>query len=161
MLTPRSSRPRHILPALRTLPSYTIPASLVIPTVLYSTLPNAISLGAPIFFKTRLNLDPDLTPTSFNFFSFLAQTTRLFVQLPLETVLRRAQIDVTKPERTIVPVGRYAGVAGTAWVVVKEEENSQWAFDGLYRGWRIGMWSNMGAFGLQLLGLHHGSMDEF
>lgn len=84
------------------------------------------------------------------------------MRLPLETVLRRAQIDIAKPERTIVPAGRYAGVAGTAWVVVKEEQSGgRWGLGGLYRGWRMAAWGNVGVLGLNLFGLQHAGTGEF
>lgn len=81
---------------------------------------------------------------------------KLVVNLPLETVLRRAQIAVTKPEKTIVPVGRYAGVVGTAWVLLREEQGGRFGVDGLYRGWRVGAWGNVGVLGLGFVGVQQG-----
>lgn len=83
------------------------------------------------------------------------------VRLPLETVLRRAQVAVTKPQRTIVPVGRYAGVFGTMWCVVKEEEGGRSGMEGLYRGWRLGLWTNVGVLGLGLVGVQGREGSEF
>jgi fusion and transport protein UGO1 len=136
-----------------------IPSSLVLPTVLHAAIPSFITLSTPFFLKTKLNLDPLLTPASFNFMTFLASTAEMIVRLPLETVLRRAQIAEAKPERTIVPVGRYAGVVGTAWVLIKEEERGKWGFEGLYRGWRVMAWSNAGVLGLGMLGVQGGSHE--
>lgn len=92
---------------------------------------------------------------------FLSTSLEIAVRLPLETVLRRAQIAEAKPERTIVPVGRYAGVVGTAWVLVKEEERGKWGIEGLYRGWRVMAWSNAGVLGLGVLGVQGGTTHEF
>ncbi|KAF8253131.1 mitochondrial carrier [Wilcoxina mikolae CBS 423.85] len=161
ILTPSTSKPRNLLPALRALPSYFISTSLILPTTLHAAIPSLISLTTPYFLKTKLNLDPLLTPHSFNFFAFLSSTVEMFVRLPLETVLRRAQIAEAKPERTIVPVGRYAGVIGTAWVLMKEEERGKWGFEGLYRGWRVMAWSNAGVLGLGMLGVQGGTTHEF
>lgn len=85
----------------------------------------------------------------------------LFIKLPLETVLRRAQISVAKPERTIVPVGRYAGIVGTAWVLLREEESGKWGIGGLYRGWRVGAWGNVGVLGLGIIGVQQSQTGEF
>ena len=161
ILTPSNSKPRNLVPALRALPSFLIPVQLILPTTLHAVLPSFVALSTPYFLKTRLHLDPLLTPLSFNLFTFLAATTEMFVRLPLETVLRRAQIAEVKSERTIVPVGRYAGLLGTAWVLVKEEERGNWGIEGLYRGWRVGAWSNVGVLGLGLLGVQTGNANEF
>lgn len=85
----------------------------------------------------------------------------LAVKLPLETILRRAQIAEAKPEKTIVPVGRYAGVAGTAWVLLREEESGKWGVEGLYRGWRVGAWGNVGVLGLGFVGVREGGQTDF
>lgn len=161
ILTPRSSKPRNLLPSLRALPSFFIPTNLILPTTLHAVLPSLINLGTPYFLKAKLNLDPLLAPASYNILTFFSGSVELFVRLPLETVLRRAQIAEAKPERTVVPVGRYAGVVGTAWVLVKEEERGKWGIEGLYRGWRVGAWSNAGVLGLGLLGVQGGAKHEF
>jgi len=161
ILTPRSSKPRNLLPSLRALPSCFIPTNLILPTTLHAVLPSLINLGTPYFLKAKLNLDPLLAPASYNMLTFFSGSVELFVRLPLETVLRRAQIAEAKPEKTVVPVGRYAGVVGTAWVLVKEEERGKWGIEGLYRGWRVGAWSNAGVLGLGLLGVQGGAKHEF
>jgi hypothetical protein len=58
-------------------------------------------------------------------------------------VLRRAQINHSKPERTIVKVGVYNGVLETTWSMLTEET------EGLFRGWRIGFWRLMMAWVLK------------
>lgn len=63
--------------------------------------------------------------------------------------MRRGQVAAVKPQRTIVPVGRYAGVFGTMWCVAKEEEGGE----ALWRGWRLGLWTNVGVLGLGLVGV--------
>lgn len=93
-----------------------------------------------------------------------------FFRLPLETVLRRAQANaptVGKPEggpppMTIVPVGRYAGVVGTMWLIVKEEEGEGGlgGVEGLFRGWRMEVWPEVGLMVLNLLGMGSGAVEE-
>lgn len=161
ILTPSTSKPRNLVPSLRALPSYFVPIQLILPTTLHAVVPSLISLTTPYFLKTKLHLDPLVSPFSFNFFSFVSSTVEMCVRMPLETVLRRAQIAESKPERTIVPVGRYAGVVGTAWVLMKEEERGKWGVEGLYRAWRVSAWSNVGVLGLGLLGVQTGTTNEF
>ena len=98
------------------------------------------------------------------------------MKLPLETVLRRghvaalqqaasqpsgsphrAALPTAEPSgrgraaapalRTVVPVGPYKGVLGTAWHVVREE-----GVAGLWRGWRVGFWGLVGVWGASALG---------
>jgi len=127
------------------------------------------------------------------------------VKLPLETVLRRghvaalqqaasqpsgsphrAALPTAEPSgrgraaapalRTVVPVGPYKGVLGTAWHVVREEGvrvRSAAAGDkarslrkgqgvaGLWRGWRVGFWGLVGVWGASALGGGGGVGGEF
>ena len=92
-----------------------------------------------------------------------------FSRLPLETVLRRAQATIGTPgqpgppEKTLVPVGRYAGVVGTMWFIIKEEqgEGGLGGVEGLFRGWRMGFWPEVGLMLLSLLGIGSGGEEGF
>jgi fusion and transport protein UGO1 len=112
-----------------------IPKSLVIPTVLHAIIPNYIS---SLF---TLSLRPYFPRVSFSAsrhgLPFLASFLDLGIRLPLESVLRRAQISHSNPECTIVRVGPYKGVVGTLWSMISEEGG------GVFRGWRIGFWGLM------------------
>ncbi|EFR01265.1 hypothetical protein MGYG_04270 [Nannizzia gypsea CBS 118893] len=94
ILTPHGHGPRSLLHSIRLLPSpsYMISPHLLPITILTSTLPNLISTSAPLFLKSYLSLDPVLNPFSWSLFSLMAQGVELTVRVPLETVLRRAQI---------------------------------------------------------------------
>lgn len=123
-------------PSTKTTPTpVTIPKSLVLPTVLHAVVPNYLS---SLF---TLTLRPYFPRVSFSpahySLPFLASFLDLGIKLPFESVLRRAQISYTKPERTIVRVGAYNGVLGTMWSMLAEETG------GLFRGWRIGFWGLM------------------
>jgi fusion and transport protein UGO1 len=78
-----------------------------------------------------------------------------------------------------VPVGEYRGVIGTMWCIVKEEgvreeviakkgktkgkvttTNGQ-GMEGLWRGWRVGMWGLVGVWGSGILGGSGGGGGEF
>lgn len=201
ILTPTTSQPRAILPNLRLLPSLTIPPSLFSITLLHSTLPTLLSTSTPLVLRQYFRLDPLSTPATYSLATFLTSTTELFIKLPLETVLRRAQIShlksahknaytkaamnsfrgnksVSGPDMdTIVPVGPYRGVFGTAWSIMTEEgireqppqsrmstparpglvaqnkrDKKGQGIGGLWRGWRVGMWGLVGVWGASALG---------
>ncbi|KAI4794493.1 hypothetical protein E4T44_12500, partial [Aureobasidium sp. EXF-8845] len=96
ILTPTTSQPRAILPNLRLLPSLTIPTSLFPITLLHSTLPTLLSTSTPLVLRQYFRVDPLSTPATYSLATFLTSTTELFLKLPLETVLRRAQISHLK-----------------------------------------------------------------
>jgi fusion and transport protein UGO1 len=201
ILTPTTSQPRAILPNLRLLPSLTIPTSLFPITLLHSTLPTLLSTSTPLVLRQYFRVDPLSTPATYSLATFLTSTTELFLKLPLETILRRAQIShlksshkhaynkaamnsfrgnksVSSPEMdTIVPVGPYRGVFGTAWSIMTEEgireqppqsrmntparpglvaqnqrDKKGQGIGGLWRGWRVGMWGLVGVWGASALG---------
>ena len=115
----------------------------------------------------------------------------LFVKLPLETVLRRGQLAVLASEpyhtgrelNTVVDIGPYSGPIGTMWQIVREEgtrkENEVVGGDsaaarrvrkqlakgqgveGLWRGWRVGMWGLVGMWGAAAMGGIGGAGGEF
>lgn len=108
----------------------------------------------------------------------------LFIKLPLETVLRRGQISILSSPHytpqgtldTIVDVGPYRGVVGTMWCIVREEGETKaiaaksgkakaptkgQGVEGLWRGWRVGMWGLVGVWGAATMGGLGGSGGEF
>ncbi|BFZ60044.1 hypothetical protein YB2330_001066 [Saitoella coloradoensis] len=136
MTSSASTPPRSLLPALRQLPTtWHIPPPLLLPTLLHALLPRTISLTTPLFIRRRLGIDPILHPLSYSVLSFLGSSLELGVRLPLETILRRGQLWVAGAHATIVRRGRYAGVLGTTWIILREEDGVR----GLWRGWKMGM----------------------
>lgn len=112
--------------------------------------------------------------------TFVGQAFELVVKLPIETVLRRGQMDVArsnsrgKEMQTIVEVGPYRGLFGTMHSIIYEEgergppaelvkgavgvpkggkveqqrkRRKGQGFEGLWRGWRVGMWGLVGVWG--------------
>ena len=118
--------------------------------------------------------------------TFCSQTVELTIKLPLETVLRRGQVDValsnphSEPIDTVIDVGMYKGLFGTVRTIVYEEgeraakepalpnggkgtsavsvnraseqRRRGQGPNGLYRGWRVGMWGLVGVWGAATLG---------
>ena len=122
-------------PQAKTVPTpVMIPKSLVLPTILHAIIPNYLS---SLFTLTlRPHFPVTFSPSHYGL-PFLASFLDLGIRLPLESVLRRAQINHSRPERTIVRVGKYNGVVGTTWSMISEETG------GVFRGWRIGFWGLM------------------
>ncbi|KAL1957015.1 hypothetical protein VTO42DRAFT_6392 [Malbranchea cinnamomea] len=223
ILTPQAHGPRSLLRAIRQLPSpnWVIPPHLLPITVISSTLPSLLAQSTPLFLRSYLSLDPSLNPSTWSFFSLIASGLEIGIRIPLETVLRRAQIatftspilqqqktlraraarvkssaDEETPDsiQTIVPTPQtYRGILGTMWAIVYEEGTvppspeaqtmekilgrSETAdgiavhrrqqrprkgqgLRGLYRTWRMEMWSIVGIWGSGVLGALLGAADE-
>lgn len=100
--------------------------------------------------RTRFKLDSEISPATFSLAKFLSASVTLFINLPLETVLRRGQVAVLSspaylraaeggggsPSRrgsedrtaaataqleAIIPPGKYDGVFGTMYTIINEE----------------------------------------
>lgn len=128
--------------------------------------------------------------------TFVGQAFELGVKLPIETVLRRGQMEVArsttkgKEMHTIVEVGPYKGLFGTMHSIVYEEgergapaelvkgtagapamkagklgqdrkRRKGQGFEGLWRGWRVGIWGLVGVWGAATLGGAGGKGGEF
>ncbi|EAS31121.3 uncharacterized protein CIMG_06600 [Coccidioides immitis RS] len=150
ILSPVGHGPGSLFRAIRQLPTpnYLIPPHLLPITILSSTLPTLLANSTPLFLKSYLSLDPVLNPSSWGLFTLMASGLELGVRIPLETVLRRAQIatftspvlrqqsitrttvsassssqeNVTSAIQTVVPTpDTYRGIVGTMWSIVYEE----------------------------------------
>ncbi|KAI9707602.1 MAG: mitochondrial fusion and transport protein ugo1 [Candelina mexicana] len=192
ILTPTAHHPRGMLASLRSLAQLTCPLSLLPITLLTSTIPSLISSSTPLFLRSRLGIDPVLTPTTYSISTFISSSIELFIRLPLETVLRRGQMSASVPRSTstgeyvqsdtVVDIGAYKGVVGTMWHIVREEGGGQamttgtggalavtrvrarrkgQGVEGLWRGWRVGMWGLVGVWGAAALGSTGGKGGEF
>ncbi|KAL8697258.1 MAG: hypothetical protein Q9201_007210 [Fulgogasparrea decipioides] len=184
MLTPSTHPPRSILPTLNSLPSWTLSWLIAPVTILHSTLPTLMSASLPLFLRSRLSIDPLLTPNLYAVATFVGQAAELGVKLPIETVLRRGQVHVAQSAakgrevQTVVEVGPYKGLIGTMRSIIYEEGEKNIKSDpskaaaaaragrpvrepqrrkgqgveGLWRGWRVGMWGLIGVWGATALG---------
>ncbi len=138
-----------------------------------------------------------MTPNLFAVMTFAGQGLELLLKLPVETVLRRGQMEVARHSGTlknlpvIVAVGPYKGLFGTMHSIIYEEgvrnvppagpdrdtaqANTSKAakagpqrerirgqgYEGLWRGWRVGMWGLLGVWGAATLGGVGGKGGEF
>lgn len=94
ILSPISSQPRSIYPCLARLPSLIISPTLLPATLFNACIPTLVSTSTPLFLRSMLTIDPILTPTTYSMGTFASSIAELFLRLPLETVLRRAQVAV-------------------------------------------------------------------
>ncbi|WBW73050.1 mitochondrial fusion protein Ugo1 [Schizosaccharomyces osmophilus] len=133
---------------LKSLPPY-CPSFLIFPTVCYASLPSAISSLLPIAFRNFLGSSSLMD----SFVGFTTSSLQFALQIPLETCLRRAQAQYQcdLPPQTIVPLGRYTGITGTVWCLLCEEDPGRFGIEGLYRGWRVGVWGVTSALALNFL----------
>jgi fusion and transport protein UGO1 len=196
ILTPSTHPPRSILATMQTLPSWTLPFSIAPTAFLHSTLPTLISASTPLFLRSKLGIDPLLNPNLYAIGTFIGQVFELGVKLPIETVLRRGQMDVArsttkgKEMQTMVEVGPYKGLFGTMHSIIYEEgergvqtelvkgsagapgmkagklgqdrkKRKGQGFEGLWRGWRVGIWGLVGVWGAATWGGVGGKGGEF
>ena len=187
MLTPSTHPPRTILSTLQSLPSWTLPFSIAPVTLLHSTVATLISTSGPLLMRSKLGIDPLLTPTLYSMGTFVGQALELILKLPLETVLRRGQMQVaqagsqSKGTQAVVEIGSYQGLMGTMLHIVNEEgergggaelsrgtagapalkagklgsgaqRKKGQGLEGLWRGWRVGLWGLIGVWGAATLG---------
>ncbi|KAL8767937.1 MAG: hypothetical protein Q9209_005725 [Squamulea sp. 1 TL-2023] len=185
ILTPSTHPPRSIMSTLNTLSSWALPWSIAPITFLHSTLPTFMSASLPLFLRSKLNVDPVVTPNVYALATFVGQGLELGVKMPIETVLRRGQMQIAqsssfpaKEIQTVIDVGPYKGVIGTMRSIIYEEgertvkaapvknavanrttslardppRRKGQGFEGLWRGWRVGMWGLIGVWGAATLG---------
>ena len=196
MLTPSTHPPRSIISTLKSLSTWSLPFSIAPVTIIHSALSTLFSASIPLFLRSRLGVDPLLTPNLYSIGTFIGQAMELLVKLPFETVLRRGQMHVAqmrasgKEVQTVVSIGPYRGLIGTMYAIVKEEgirgspgnarkgiegalavrssqlrtviqgERGQ-GLEGLWRGWRVGMWALIGVWGAAAVGSVGSTGDEF
>ncbi|KAF2455552.1 hypothetical protein BDY21DRAFT_386902 [Lineolata rhizophorae] len=88
-------QPRTLIPSLRALPTLLPHPTLLTPTFLHATLPSLLAASAPLLLRSApLRIDPLHSPSAYSAATFLAALAELAVKLPLELVLRRAQVAV-------------------------------------------------------------------
>lgn len=169
IVAPTSHPPRGLVQNLRRLPSVVAPSLLWLPTALYHSIPQVFSAASPLFLRRQLRISPELYPSLWSLAAFTTSLTDLFIRLPLETVLRRAQVtSLLKTEKnlpTIVEPAPYTGVWATVYSILYLEGETTTkdakgmlrtkrgqGTAGLVRGWRIGFWGLVGFWGLGAIG---------
>jgi fusion and transport protein UGO1 len=160
----------------------------MVPTMLHSLISPAFAHSTPLLLRSRLGIDPVVTPGTYSVAKFVSRTLELFLKLPFETVLRRAQVAVlVSPEyliegkkmETVVDIGPYNGPFGTMWSISREEgvreepvpakgakkgkkaQKKGQGLEGLWRGWKVGFYGLAGLWATNALGSSGNSAGEF
>ncbi|KAK4621440.1 Mitochondrial fusion and transport protein UGO1 [Fulvia fulva] len=169
IVTPVSHPPRGLLSNLKCLPSLVASSDLWLPTALFHSIPNIFSAASPLFLRRQMRLAPETTPGLWSLAAFTTSLSELFIRLPLETVVRRAQVNAIKKAQSDVPLvidpAPYTGVWATVYgIMYLEGETTTTAANGmlrtrrgqgaagLVRGWRVGFWGLAGVWGAGALG---------
>lgn len=169
IVTPASHAPRGVLSNLRRLPSLILPSKLWLPTGLYHTLPQVFSTAMPQVLRRQFNILPETAPTLWSFASFGTSLSELFIRLPLETVVRRSQVNYLRESNRDLPLivepAPYLGIGGTVYSIMYSEGETKTkdakgmirvrkgqGSAGLVRGWRVGFWGLVGVWGAGSLG---------
>lgn len=169
IVTPASHPPRGVLSNLKRLPSLIIPGKLCLPTALYHTLPQVFSTSVPQILRRQFHISPENSPSLWSFASFGTSLTELFIRLPLETLVRRSQVNYLKENSKDLPLivkpAPYLGIGGTVYSIMYSEGETKTkdakgmirirrgqGAAGLVRGWRVGFWGLVGVWGAGSLG---------
>jgi fusion and transport protein UGO1 len=124
---------------------------------------------APLFLRRQLLLTPILTPTPWSIAAFATSLTELFIRLPLETLVRRAQVAELQKSQPLLPLivdpAPYTGVASTVYNIIYAEgftttkaangvvrKRRGQGGAGLVRGWQMGFWGLIGVWGAGAMG---------
>ncbi|EMC93935.1 hypothetical protein BAUCODRAFT_36396 [Baudoinia panamericana UAMH 10762] len=170
VVTPISHAPRGLVQNLRSLPSLLAPSSLWLPTALAHTIPQTFSAACPLVIRRQLRITPETSPNLWSLAAFCTCMTDLFIRLPLDTIVRRAQVAEMKRAQpdipTIVEPAPYAGLSGTVYSIfylegetkIKDPRTGMIKIrkgqgpSGLVRGWRVGFWGLVGVWGAGAMG---------
>lgn len=154
-VSPPEAERNGLLQNLRSLPHVYCPPSLIAPTVLASVLPHAASISVPIIIQDYLRIHPLMSPTLYSILELMGSLTELTIRLPLELILKRAELAYSMPKKTIVAIGKYNGLLSSLWSTSMDENR------GLFRGWRANMYTYVSLWLLESLGLSSNSDQEF
>lgn len=169
IVTPSSHAPRGVLSNLKRLPSLLMPSKLGLPTALYHSLPQMFSTSMPQILRRQFHIAPETSPTLWSFASFGTSLCELFIRLPLETLVRRCQVnyirEYARDAPLIIEPAPYLGIGGTVYSIMYSEGETKTkdakgmirvrkgqGSAGLVRGWRVGFWGLVGVWGAGSLG---------
>nr|POE72937.1 mitochondrial fusion and transport protein ugo1 [Quercus suber] len=169
IVTPMTHGARGLVHNLRRLPSVLTPSSLWLPTALSHTIPQLFSAASPLILRRQFQVSPLTTPNLWSLASFATCLTDLFLRLPLETIVRRAQVQTLQRMEphlpTVVTPAPYLGIGGTVYSILYQEGETRskdskgmvrvrkgQGMSGLVRGWRVGFWGLVGVWGAGALG---------
>ncbi|RKF62022.1 Mitochondrial fusion and transport protein ugo1 [Erysiphe neolycopersici] len=190
IMTPNSHKKRSLMSQQQVINPYLCHTTLLVPTILHSLVTPAAVHSIPLLLRPYFSIDPVLTPGIYQIAQLMVRFLELFLKLPFETILRRAQMNLLKrafngstdPQnsqeslQTTVRLGEYRGVIGTMWFIIREEgvtvpktynqkraskQSKGQGLAGLWRGWRVGIWGLVGVWSLRIINGTSGGIGEF
>ncbi|CDK29239.1 unnamed protein product [Kuraishia capsulata CBS 1993] len=162
-----------------------VPLRLIVPTINFELSAHLLKTWVPYFLYTRCSVDRYTSPLVFSTVELLTSVVELFVKLPLETLLRRSQVDylVNDPScpealrisenELSVKFGGYHGYFATLYYIYNgtkpvshndkfslevPSSDTNVGLEGLFRGWRVGLLNVISSWGLSIL--HDQSLEN-
>ncbi|AOW01288.1 hypothetical protein LXG23DRAFT_50224 [Yarrowia lipolytica] len=141
-----STKPRSVRQSLVELKSLLCPPELLVPTFLGSFCTSIVRHTLPLWKITKLGIDSYHFPVLDRLFNLASAYVTMIVKLPLETMLRRAQVnhlDLPSGAMIVKPVVQTSTVA-VWWHLL----SGQMPLEDLYRGWRVSALGVLGEWGV-------------
>lgn len=141
-----ATKPRSVRQSLIELQSLLCPVDLLVPTFLSSFCTSAVRHTLPLWKITKLGIDSYHFPVVDRLFNLASAYVTMIVKLPLETVLRRAQVnhlDLQSSSAIVKPVVQQS-TASVLWHLL----SGQQGLEDLYRGWRVSALGVLGEWGV-------------
>ncbi|KAG5360590.1 Mitochondrial fusion and transport protein [Yarrowia sp. B02] len=141
-----STKPRSVRQSLMELKSLLCPPELLVPTFLGSFCTSVVRHTLPLWKITKLGIDSYHFPVLDRLFNLASAYVTMIVKLPLETMLRRAQVnhlDLASSSMIVKPVVQTSTVA-VWWHLL----SGQQPLEDLYRGWRVSALGVLGEWGV-------------
>lgn len=147
MGTTFATGPRSFRTSIAQLDSWIAPGLVVLPTILHTGLTSLVRLATPYVLYTRLGVDAFNQPVVNAFATLGSRLFELAIKLPLETMVRRAQLasQQLSDAAFVVAPKAYRGVGATLWDVLVGNDS----LATLYRGWRIALAGTVGEWGVE------------
>lgn len=155
---------------------YIIPTQLIIPALHHSLASIFWKKYTPYLLYTKFNIDNFSSPFFYSTTTLLTSLMELLIKLPLELLLRRAQLEYLlkdkdcneelriKPEELSFQFAGYYGYLPTLYYIYKgivpsyaieeiphDEINENQGIEAIYRGWKVGLLNVLGSWGLDVL----------
>lgn len=158
--------------------------SLLLPTINHSLASNGLKRYIPYLLFTQFNMDIYNSPVMYPLITLVTNSVELFIRLPVETLLRRAQLNylLNNPNcnKTLrlqhnelsVPFGGYYGYFSTLYYVytgskpsldkvsVTELNNINKGLESIFRGWKVGLLHVLSNWRFQMLNNYTNVSEE-
>ncbi|KAH3685477.1 hypothetical protein WICPIJ_003545 [Wickerhamomyces pijperi] len=165
IVTKIGSSERSIRKTISRLNYYTVPISLVVPVTMNTLASQVFKKVTPYLLFVHCGIDAIASPVTYSICSLLSSVMELFVKLPIETILRRAQVHYLVKDaeissnalkiqdsdsKLVVKFAGYSGIFTTLYdAYFNKGENS--GVEAIWRGWRVGLLNVVAEWGLGVI----------